>query len=148
MKHLLLFLFLSYAAFARSQEFNGRQIDKDGLTSEQAKRVLVVVLKHEKFRLERKGMSIDGPFKVDANIPSQRGFWEFGLIYDSPKYGATQVLGRYAISRFTGDVWETNLCRHYDFPALKRLQAQIVFKTGKSLTNETEARLGLGCSDE
>jgi hypothetical protein len=87
-------------------------------------------------------MDIDGPFKVDPGIPSERGFWEFGLTYDSPKLGATQVLGRYAVSRLTGDAWETNLCKRYDFPSLKRIQSAIMARTKKPLpTKATPAEV-------
>lgn len=148
MKCLRLLFFLGYVGLAQSAELTSAPIAKDGLTGDQARQVLIVVLKHEKFQLNKQGMAIDGPFKVDQSIPSQRGFWEFGLTYDSPKYGATQVLGRYAVSRFTGDVWETNLCKHFDFPALSRLQARIELNTGKTRNDEAEARRGLGCVDE
>ena len=145
MRPLLLFPLFACAMSTQSAEF---VIGQDGLTGEQAKQVLIEVLKYEKFQLTKKGMDIDGPFKVDPNIPTHCGFWAFGLSYDSPKYGATQVLGQYAVSRFTGDVWETNLCKRFDFPKLRRMQAQITLKTAKSRTDEVEARRGLGCTDE
>lgn len=146
MKHILLLpALLSYAMVTQAADF---VIAQDGLTGEQAKQVLIEVLKYQKYQLAKKGMDIDGPFKVDPNIPSQRGFWAFGLIYDSPKYGATQVLGHYAVSRLTGDVWETNLCKRFDFPKLRRMQTQIMQRTAKSPADEVEARRGLGCTDE
>jgi hypothetical protein len=148
MRVLLLFFALISSAFARTPAFDIGTVLESGLTGEQAKQVLIVVLNHEKYQLNKTGMDIDGPFKVDPNIPSQRGFWEFGLTYDSPKYGATQVLGRYAVSRLTGDVWETNLCKRYDFPKLRQVQAAIMEKTGKTRADEVEARRGLGCTDE
>jgi hypothetical protein len=144
---LALFTVVICTAMALPASFDPSQIREGGLTGDQAKQVLVVVLKHEKYRLEKRGMDIDGPFKVDPSIPSERGFWEFGLTYDSPKLGATQVLGRYAVSRLTGDVWETNLCKRYDFPSLKRIQAEIMTRTGKTFADEKEARQGLGCTD-
>jgi hypothetical protein len=70
------------------------------------------------------------------------------LTYDSPKPGATQVLGRYAVGRLTGDVWETNLCKRYDFPSLKRVQAEIMARTKKTFADESDARRGLGCAGD
>jgi predicted nucleotidyltransferase len=63
-------------------------------------------------------------------------------------YGATQVLGHYAVSRLTGGVWETNLCKRFDFSKLRRMQAQIMQRTAKSRADEVEARRGLGFTDE
>ena len=97
---------------------------------------------------KKRGMDIDGPHKVDPNILSQCAYWEFGLTYDSPKYGATQILGSYAVSKFTGDVWETNLCKRYEFPSLRQIQHAVMRRTGRSFADETKARPGLGCTDE
>jgi len=147
MKRAILFFALAGSALVHAENFNAAQVHSE-LTADQARQVLIVVLKHEKIDIKKDGMDIDGPFKVDSGIPSQRGFWEFGVTFDSPKYGATQVLGRYAVSRLTGDVWETNLCRRYRFPKLGKIQAAIRLKTGKSIADEKDARRGLGCTEE
>lgn len=148
MKRFLILFVLAGAGVAHAQNFSADQIRNNELTGEQAQQVLIIVLKHEKIQINKRGMDIDGPFKVDPNIPSQRVFWEFGVIFDSPKYGATQVLSRYAVSRLTGDVWDTDRCKRYNFSALRKIQAAIMHKTGKALSDETEARRGLGCTDD
>ena len=36
------------------------------------------------------------------------------------------LLGRFAVNRFTGDVWDVYAkCRHVSFPALRKLQAKL-----------------------
>jgi hypothetical protein len=66
---------------------------------------------------------------------------------ETPRAGATEALRLYAVSRRTGDVWETNLCQRYDFPALRAAQDKIQQITGHSLADEQDARQGLGCTE-
>jgi hypothetical protein len=153
MKRLILVLFfffmLTGRSYAQSSKHNIDQIQESGLTGEQAKRVLIVVLKHEGYHLNKRGMGIDGPHKINPTYPADRVFWSFGLLYGRPKAGSIDTLGSYAVSRFTGDVWETLFtCKHFDFPELKQIQTQIMQKTQKSFADETEARRDLGCTDE
>jgi hypothetical protein len=136
---------LGSLAFSFPAALAGDYAAPGGLTAEQAKAVLIVVLNHEGYLLNKSGMDIDGPLQIDPSIPSERAFWEFGLTFDSPNAGATKVLGQFAVGRLTGDVWETNLCKNYSFPSLKRLQRKIMETTKRSFADEAEARRGLGC---
>lgn len=148
MRYFLLFFALFGAAIAHDTALDATKVSRHGLTGAQARYVLKLVLEHEGYDLNKRGMDIDGPFKVDPAIASQRGYWEFGLTFDAPGYAATEVLGRFAVSRLTADVWETNLCRRYDFPALSQLQTMVMRKTGKTRADEIAARRGLGCTNE
>jgi hypothetical protein len=117
------------------------QIQKDGLTVQQAEQVLVMVLKHEKLFMKEPGFNIE-------NIEFVPGYVNFHVTYDTPKAGATEVIGAFAVSPRTGDVWETNLCKRYAFPALKRVQAAIMQRTGSTFASETNDLRGMGCADE
>lgn len=81
----------------------------------------------------------------NAGGPPNRGFYTFSVTFDSPKAAATDVVGAFAVSRLTGDVWETNLCKRYAFPALRAAQRRIMARTHGSFRAETAARQGLGC---
>lgn len=140
---LLLLMFVA-TALAKAPDFDVAKVQKSGLSAEQARQVLTLVLVHEKYRLCKRGLGIEGPFKGSL-VP---GYFSFSLEFESAENGATQVLGMYRISKFTGDVWEFNLCQRYDFPKLKEIQAAIMKKTGKSFADETAARRRLGCTDE
>ena len=63
------------------------------------------------------------------------GFYSFILIRESTSPGPDETLRRYAISRRTGDVWEMNLCTHYDFPELTHLQRSF---SGRSVADAAE----------
>jgi len=123
----------------------GDSVAHSGLTKEQAKQVLIVVLKHEKFHLSVPGMYIDDDLYGPNGKPNRPGYFDFSLSYDTPKAGATAYLGYYAVNIKTGDVWEVESCMRYSFPALRILQQQISFRTGVSLLNEEAARDEVGC---
>ena len=108
--------------------------------------ILRVVLKHQRYDPNKLGMDLEALHKKDGNDPHP-GFYDFRFTYDTPASGATEVLGAYAVSRFTGDVWEVNLCKRYSMRDLKKLQKIIMDRTGRSFASETKERLGLGCSN-
>jgi len=117
-------------------------IEPTGLTTQQAQQVLMIVLEQERFPVAQEG------FFVEALSPSEPGYQDFGVTFETPKAAATTVLGAFAVSRMTGDVWESNLCKRYDFPELQALQAKIMARTGKTFSSESHERRGLGCTDE
>lgn len=142
-----LFLFLALAVFsatAKSDGFEPDAVDATGLTTEQAQQVLIVMLKHEKFPMKKPG------FYIEALNPNQPGYHDFSVAYDSPKVGATDVLGWFAVSKMTGDIWELHSCKRYAFRQLRRIQAAIMKQTRKTFASESEVTLrrGLGCTDE
>lgn len=126
---------------ARPVPLTASQVQTEGLTSAQARQVLVMVLKHEKLFMNKPGFNIE-------DIEFVPGYVNFHVTYDSPKAAATDVIGAFAVSPRTGDVWETNLCKRYEFQALKRVQGTIMQRTGKTFASEVGERRGLGCTDE
>lgn len=137
------FLAFALAASAFASPLGLDKIDPVGLNRDQAKTVLLIVLEHEKIRLDRPGMF------VKAETPSPHpGYYDFSVGRADAKTGAIQNLGRYAVSRQTGDVWELAHCRRYDFPPLDAAQRKIMARTGKGFAEEKAQRLGLGCGEE
>lgn len=139
---LLAFALAACAAQAGSSPLRVEAVQQSGLTSEQAQQVLMVVLEHERFPTAKEG------FFIEALTPSQPGYQDFGVTFESPNAAATTVLGAFAVSKMTGDIWETNLCKRYEFPELESLQAKIMARTGKTFAAESKERRSLGCTDE
>jgi hypothetical protein len=124
------------------------QVQPTGLTKDQAKQVLTVVLKHERYKLRMPGVFINGDLADEKGNPPHPGYFDFSLGYDSPKAGATEYMGLFSVSTATGDVWEINTCKHFAFPALRRLQSEITARTRKTMADEVAQRRGLGCTDD
>lgn len=131
---------------ASSNNFGDWKIKPGGLTAPQAKRVLLLVLEHEHYKMANRDMVIDGPWVVDKKgTPFRAGYYDFGLIYNNPGGAASNVLGQYTVNRFTGDVWETEECKRYRFPSLTKVQNEISAKTNVKMKSEDAARDELGC---
>lgn len=141
----VLVLMASSFAFATPLPLAADEVASTGLTKEQAKQVLVLVLKHEKYRLSDKGIYIDGDLQNPNGKPDRPGYFDFSLSYENPKAGATAYLGYYSVNIKTGDVWEVESCVRYRFPALRRLQSEITKRTGVAISDEKVARDEVGC---
>jgi hypothetical protein len=129
-----------------SQSFKPKNIESTGLTAEQAKQVLLVVLKHEGFKMSDRGMWIDGPWRGEEKGTLYRpGYYDFGVVYSNRKAAASNVLGHFAVNALTGDVWNTVRCKRYGFPGLTEIQTAISSQTGKALVSEDVAFDEVGC---
>lgn len=137
---ILLFFALIEKSSASQNYFEKESIQPSGLSIPQAKKVLIAVLKHEKYNLSRRGMAIEDDLK-----PMRPGYYDFSLIYDSPNAGATDVLGLYSVNILTGDVWENEQCIRYQFKKLRDIQGEIRRSTGKSIALDAVARAEVGC---
>ncbi len=140
-KHFLVVLVCLTASstFANQLPLGADDVSITGLTKEQAKQVLILVLRQEKYHLSNSGMYID------SDLQSQAGYYDFSLSYETPKAGATAYLGYYSINIKNGDVWEIESCIRYSFPSLRRLQREITRRTGVTLADEKVARDEVGC---
>ncbi len=144
-KLLLTTAFLACAANAQTGLLANEQVTKSGLSKQQAKQVLIVVLKHLKFKLTKEGMYIDDDLSDSHGNPIHPGYYDFALTYDTPKAAATDVLGTYSVNVLTGDVLDNTLCKRYSFPNLMRVQKEISKKTGVALLPKKAALQQMGC---
>jgi len=113
------------------------------ITPRQAHQIAVVVARHDDIDLADTHIELNS---MDLGRDFAPGFYSFILIRESTSPGPDETLRRYAISRRTGDVWEMNLCMHYDFPELTHLQRSF---SGRSVSNPAELSAQskrLGCS--
>ena len=135
-------MLVAWCAVASPAPLDESTVQRTGLSAAQARQVLRVVLRHERFPVGKAG------FYIETLASGNRGYREFGVTFESPQAAATTVLGAFAVSRMTGDVWETNLCKRYAFPELEQLQARIMKRTHQTFATEVGERRKLGCSDE
>lgn len=136
--------FFCMTVLATPNTFDINMVQKSGLTETQAKEVLLIVLMHEKYRLDIPGVFLE-PLANEESDPFIPGYYSFALGYDSPQAGATDPIGSFSINRTTGDVWETNECKRYHFSDLKQLQNKIMQKTGKTMLDDKAAYQSVGC---
>ncbi|UOD29210.1 hypothetical protein INH39_27950 [Massilia violaceinigra] len=129
-----------------SQTFQPKEIHASGLTADQARQVLLVVLKHEKFDMSNPGMWIDGPWRGDRQGTQYRpGYYDFGVVYSNRKTHTSNVQGHFAVNASTGDVWNTVRCKRYGFAGLSTIQNVISARTGKKLASAQLAFDEIGC---
>jgi len=115
------------------------------ITSHQAHQIAVLVARHDDIDLADTHIEMNS---MDLGRDFMPGFYSFILIRESTSPGPDETLRRYAISRRTGDVWEMNLCTHYDFPELTHLQRSF---SGRAVTDAAELSAQsrrLGCSKQ
>lgn len=89
------------------------------LTESQARRLASVVAKHDQIDLADTHIEMNS---MDLGRAFIHGFSSFILIRESTSPGPDETLRSYAVNRSSGDVWEINLCTHYDFPELTHLR--------------------------
>lgn len=111
--------------------------------SEQARKVAILVARHESIPVDDPNTLLDS---MDSNGAFVPGYYSFIFIHQDPhRPGSDKTLGMIAVSPRTGDAWEINLCKHFDFPELLRLQRSIMHSTGVRITDEQEQRKALRC---
>ena len=112
------------------------------ITPEQARKVAILVARHDAIALDTDTV-VDS---MDGNGAFVPGYFSFIIIaVDQHSPGKDKTLAMYAVSSQTGDTWELNLCKHYDFPELERVQKSIRKKTGAHMGDEAAALKSMGC---
>lgn len=116
-----------------------------GLTESQARRMARTVAKHEQIDLSDTHIEMNSMDLGRAFIP---GFSSFILIRESTSPGPDETLRRYAVNRRSGDVWEINLCTHYDFPELTRMRRVYALSAAPSASDLAKEGRELGCTEQ
>jgi hypothetical protein len=143
---LTLLLAAAPASAAGSTSIRLGAIHPHGLTLAQAKQVLVFVLSHEGYHMNKRGVFIE-ELVDDKGNSALPGYFQFSLGYDNPKSAALEYSGLYAVSVLSGEIWEIHRCKTFSFPAFQRIQHQIRAQTKKTPEEERILRRGLGCTD-
>jgi hypothetical protein len=119
------------------------QSAKHEITPRQAHQIVVLVAHHDDIDLADTHIEMNS---MDLGSPFAPGFFSFIVIRESTSPGPDETLRRYAVSRRTGDVWEMNLCTHYAFPELSRLQRSFSGRSGVDASEVSSQAKRLGCS--
>ena len=114
------------------------------LTASQARRIALLVARHDKIDLSDTHIEFNS---MDTGADFVPGFSSFIVIRESTTPGPDETLRRYAVSRRTGDVWEMNLCTHYAFPELARMQLALAGHSGNEGAEVAQQGRQLGCSE-
>jgi hypothetical protein len=115
------------------------------LTTRQARQLALLVLRHDHIDLSDTHIEMNS---MDLGHVFIQGFVSYTIIRESTTPGPDETLRRYAVSRSTGDVWEINLCTHYDFPQLTRLRQAY---TGRAVAADADIAAQskeLGCTEQ
>lgn len=113
------------------------------LTPTQARRIVLLVARHEDIDLSDIHIELNS---MDMGADFVPGFSSFIILRESTTPGPDETLRRYAVSRRTGDVWEINLCTHYDFPELTRMQKALTGRISNQASEITQQGRQLGCA--
>jgi hypothetical protein len=101
------------------------------------------VARHDAINVDDADTVVDS---MDGNGAFVPGYFSFIFIAVDPhRPGKDRTLGMYAVSPRTGDIWELNLCKHYDFPELERVQRSIRRRTGAHPGDEAASAKTIGC---
>jgi Effector immunity protein Tgi2PP len=115
------------------------------LTTRQARRLVLLVLRHDAIDLSDTHIELNSMDLGAVFIP---GFVSYSIIRESTSPGPDETLRRYAVNRATGDVWEINLCTHYDFPQLTNLRQTYLGHASASAAAIAAQSKELGCSEQ
>jgi hypothetical protein len=77
------------------------------------------------------------------------GYYSFSIIKESDSAGEPdETIRMYVVSKRTAETWELNLCKHYSFPALDKLQQAAMLETGANPADEHDMPKAIGCGNQ
>jgi hypothetical protein len=144
-RRLSLLLALALATGGLTPQAALSQSARHAITSRQAHQIAILVARHDDIDLSDTHNELNS---MDLGRDFTPGFYSFILIRESTSPGPDETLRRYAISRRTGDVWEINLCTHYDFPELTHLQRSFSGGAVAGAAEISAESKRLGCSKQ
>ncbi|NHZ96473.1 hypothetical protein [Massilia sp. CCM 8734] len=124
---------------ARAATLDAQHIRPSGLTLQQARKVLSVVLEHQKFQMKRKDahLFVEGP---DKDAPDAHGYYSLQLYHNPPKAAMLYTLGHFSVNMLTAEVWDFMRCERTSFPALSTIQQRVSARTGQRAPDEQKVR--------
>jgi hypothetical protein len=133
-------LFLASALCAQARE---REMEFD-----QARQIALVVAEYDNIKVDDRTIvmnSMDTRSKAGF-IP---GYYSFSIIRESDSPATPdETIRMYVVSKKTADTWELNLCTHYSFPALQKIQRDWMQETGGSLSDDPDMPKAIGCTNQ
>lgn len=115
------------------------------ITTRQAQRIVGLVARHDGIDLSDSHVEVNSMDNGTEFIP---GYSSFIIIRESSTPGPDETLRRYTVNRRSGDVWEMNLCMHYDFPELTRMRRALALRTAPAAGDLAAESKELGCTEK
>jgi hypothetical protein len=115
---------------------------------EQAREVALAVALHDNITVDDRNVVINSmDTRNEAGfIP---GYYSFSIIRESDtSTKPDETIRMYVVSKRTADTWELNLCRHYEFPELQKLQREAMQTTGARPEEADDMPRAIGCSTQ
>lgn len=124
----------------------GAEASPRELSYQQARQIATLVANHDHFKVDDRTVVLNS---MDTRSPSGffPGYYSFSVIHESDTAMQPDVTLRvYIISKRTADTWEMNLCTHYAFPALEKLQQTVMAETGATPADARGMAKDIGCA--
>ena len=136
----VLCLFLASALCAQARE---REMEFD-----QARQIALVVAEYDNIKVDDRTIVMNSmDTRNEAGfIP---GYYSFSIIRESDSPSTPdETIRMYVVSKKTADTWELNLCTHYSFPALQKIQRDWMQENGGSLGTDPDMPKAIGCTNQ
>ncbi|HEY4050595.1 MAG TPA: hypothetical protein VGM27_27330 [Acidobacteriaceae bacterium] len=115
---------------------------------DQAQKIALIVAQHDNIAVDDRNFVLNSMDTRTAAgfIP---GYYSFSIIREGTSPGqADETIRMYIVSKRTADTWELNLCTHYSFPELKRIQQTVMQETGATPNDEHDMPKTIGCRNQ
>jgi hypothetical protein len=114
---------------------------------DQAQQVALTVARHDNIVVDDRTLVLNSMDTRNKSgfIP---GYYSFSIIKESDSPGQPdETIRMYIVSKRTADTWELNLCRHYSFPELDKLQQAAMRETGATPAEDHDMQKDIGCGN-
>ena len=112
------------------------------VTGEEARRLVLMALKHDGHDPETTPGLVLTEITDATGRDAFAGFRMFSLAFEAETGGSNNI-ATYAVSKKTGDLWDSDRCVRYVFPELKVEQQKIMKRTGSTFESEAMERKAL-----
>lgn len=112
----------------------------------QARQIALLVAAHDHITVDDRNVVLNS---MDTRTPEGflPGYYSFSIIREGNSAAeADETIRMYAISKRTGETWEMNLCNRYSFPALQKVQREVVRETGAGAAEDPGMPKDIGCA--
>jgi hypothetical protein len=113
---------------------------------EQARQIALTVAAYDNIKVDDRTIVMNSmDTRNEAGfIP---GYFSFSIIRESDSSQTPdETIRMYVVSKKTADTWELNLCTHYSFPALQKIQREWTHDTASG--DDPEMPKAIGCGNQ
>jgi hypothetical protein len=114
----------------------------------QARKIALMVARHDNITVDDRNFVLNS---MDTRSPAGfiPGYYSFSIIREGTSPGQPdETIRMYIVSKRTADTWELNLCTHYSFPELQKMQDTVMHETGATPKDEQNMPKTIGCGNQ